>query len=172
MGKTCVLARLINREFKQNSQATVGAAFQNYFLQTATGSVQLQIWDTAGQEELENIRTLSYANTSVFLLCFSVVDKASYDNIEQVWLPELAQFVQNPTILLVGTKTDLRDDPAITKKGPVLTPQQGKAKAQQIGAIGYVECSAIKNKGVKEVFDTAIQFATSTAEGGCACLLI
>ena len=171
VGKTCLLIVYAKGQFPPEYVPTV---FDNYTAKVKLNDevINVQIWDTAGQEELENIRTLSYANTSVFLLCFSVVDKASYDNIEQVWLPELAQFVQNPTILLVGTKTDLRDDPAITKKGPVLTPQQGKAKAQQIGAIGYVECSAIKNKGVKEVFDTAIQFATSTAEGGCACLLI
>ena len=171
VGKTCLLIVYAKGTFPPEYVPTV---FDNYTAKVKLNDtvINVQIWDTAGQEELENIRTLSYANTSVFLLCYSVVDKGSFENIEQVWLPELAQFVHNPTILLVGTKTDLRDNPESLKRGPPLTYEQGVEKAKKIGAIGYVECSAIKNDGVKDVFDTAIQYATSTVEGGCTCLLV
>ena len=65
----------------------------------------LGLWDTAGQEGLffffffflfiilfkgyKNIRPLSYPGTHVFIICFSVVSKASYDNAETKWYPEV-----------------------------------------------------------------------------------
>ena len=65
----------------------------------------------------------------------------------------------------------MRDDPTANKRGRI-TPEQGKQKAESIGAVGYVECSAMKNEGVKEVFDTAIRIATTPQKEGCTCLLL
>ena len=101
-------------------------------------------------------------------MCFCVADKASFENIEEVWLPELSEYVAKPTILLVGTKTDLRE----SSETPI-SKEQGEEKARKIGAIGYVECSSIQNINVKKVFDTAIGYAalgkTLNEDGGQCC---
>ena len=168
VGKTCLLVVYAKGEFPKEYVPTV---FDNYTAKVKINESRtenVQLWDTAGQEELENIRTMSYANTSVFLLCFSVVDRSSFDNIENTWLPELRNFVKDPNILLVGTKTDLRNDPETLKKGAPISPEEGKTKADAIHAVGYVECSALRADGVKDVFDAAIEFAISPKkEQGC-----
>jgi GTPase SAR1 family protein len=64
--------------------------------------------------------------------------------------------------ILVGTKLDLRSDPETIKKlgekkqQPV-TQDRGEALAQEIGAYKYVECSALTQGGLKQVFDDAIR---------------
>ncbi len=164
--KTCLLVVYAKGEFPKEYVTTV---FDNYTAKVNVNGEQkaVQIWDTAGQEELENIRTMSYANTSVFLLCFSVVDRSSFDNIENIWLPEIKNYVKDINVLLVGTKTDLRNDPEQAKKCKIVSPKEGQDKAAKIGAVGYVECSALREDGVKDVFDAAIEFALKPDDGGC-----
>ena len=158
VGKTCLLMVYAKGEFPSEYVPTV---FENYKCKVSVGGVEhpVQMWDTAGQEELENIRTLSYANTNVYLLCYSVVDRTSYDNIPSKWISEIKTFGENehPTILLVGTKTDLREQAG----SDALSVEDGKAMAKQIGAFDYMECSAMKNKCVKDVFDAAIIYAVN-----------
>lgn len=171
VGKTCLLWSYAKKEIPPEYVPTV---FDNYVVKVDVNGeeVQLQLWDTAGQEELENIRILSYTNTDVFLVCFSVTEPNSFENVQNIWLKELRKHVQNPVYLLVGTKTDLRTDDATLQslsqagKKPI-TPEEGKKLAQEIKAIDYVECSAIKQDGVKEVFDVAMKHALKPKKSSC-----
>ena len=51
--------------------------------------VSLSLWDTAGQEEFDRLRSLSYADTHVVLVCFSVDSPTSLANVEDKWLDEI-----------------------------------------------------------------------------------
>ncbi|KAG2321199.1 hypothetical protein Bca52824_014412 [Brassica carinata] len=73
-------------------------------------TVNLGLWDTAGQEDYNRLRPLSYRGADVFLLAFSLISKASYENISKKWIPELRHYAPGVPIILVGTKLDLRDD--------------------------------------------------------------
>jgi len=119
------------------------------------------LWDTAGQEGYARIRTLSYPKTDIFLLCFSLVNPYSYENVKETWLPELRHHCPQVPIILVGTKLDLREDEKtiaeLQKTGQQpITPQQGTKLAEDIKAIKYLECSALTRKGLKNVFDNAL----------------
>ena len=121
----------------------------------------LQLWDTAGQDDYDRLRPLSYPQTDVFLLCYSIVSPASFANVTSKWQPELAHYAPGTPILLVGTKQDQRDDPQTiqTLASKALAPvtyEQGEALGKQIGA-RYLECSALTQKGLKQVFDEAIR---------------
>jgi small GTP-binding protein len=163
VGKTCLLWAYSRQEIPPDYVPTV---FDNYVvkLQVNDEDVALQLWDTAGQEDLENIRVLSYTNTQVLLVCFSLVDPASLANIQTKWLPELKKNVTNPKIILVGTKKDLRDDNATLMRlqqdgqKPVQTAE-GRANATEIKAMGYYETSAMQQDGVREVFESALKAA-------------
>jgi cell division control protein 42 len=121
----------------------------------------LGLFDTAGQEDYDRLRPLSYPQTDVFLVCFSVTSPASFENIKEKWIPEVVHHCPGVACLIVGTQCDLRDDPAIIEKlarqrqRPV-SIEQGERLARELGAIKYVECSALTQKGLKNVFDEAI----------------
>jgi small GTP-binding protein len=163
VGKTCLLWAYSKQEIPPDYVPTV---FDNYVvkLQVNNEEVTLQLWDTAGQEDLENIRVLSYTNTDVFLVCFSLVDPTSLANIQTKWLPELKKYVKEPSVILVGTKKDLRSDDATLMRlqqdgqKPVQTAE-GRAKSTEIKAVGYYETSAMQQDGVKQVFDGALTAA-------------
>jgi GTPase SAR1 family protein len=96
------------------------------------------------------------------VLCFAISVHASYENIKKKWIPEIKQNVPSAPIILVGTKADLRqDDDMINQlklrgKTPITT-EQGETLAKDIGAVKYVECSAMRNEHVKDVFNEAIR---------------
>uniref|UniRef100_A0A8C2KU66 Rho-related GTP-binding protein RhoJ n=1 Tax=Cyprinus carpio TaxID=7962 RepID=A0A8C2KU66_CYPCA len=121
----------------------------------------LGLYDTAGQEDYNQLRPLSYPNTDVFLICFSVVNPASYHNVQEEWVPELKSCMPHVPYILIGTQIDLRDDPKtlarlLQMKEKPLTYEQGLKLAREIGAQCYLECSALTQKGLKTVFDEAI----------------
>lgn len=122
------------------------------------------MWDTAGQDDYDRLRPLSYPNTDVILMCFSVDSPDSLENVQTKWTPEVRHFCPKVPIILVGNKIDLRNDPETIrelskyKQKPVRT-EDGKAMAEMIHASAYVECSAKTEEGICEVFETATKAA-------------
>lgn len=171
VGKTCLLICYTNNSFPEDYVPTV---FDNYDAHTKYGDrvVKLSLWDTAGQEEYDRLRYLSYPNTDVFLVCLSVVNRISYENVTAKWLPELKENSPKTPIILVGTKTDLRGDADYLEKlktqglGTPITFEEGVKLKTEIKASSYMECSALKHEGVKEIFQEALRVKFGTSEGG------
>ncbi|KAG6419196.1 hypothetical protein SASPL_121410 [Salvia splendens] len=112
------------------------------------------------QEDYNRLRPLSYRGADVFLLAFSLISKASYENIYKKWIPELRHYSPTMPIVLVGTKMDLREDEQFLIDHPAahpITNAQGEELKKMIGAVAYIECSAKTQQNVKAVFDTAIK---------------
>ena len=113
---------------------------------------------STGQEDYDRLRPLSYPQTDVFLVCFSVTSPASFENVKEKWFPEVRHHCPGVPCLVVGTQVDLRDDPQVIEKlqrqkqRPV-TAEHGERLARELGAVKYVECSALTQKGLKNVFD-------------------
>ena len=59
------------------------------------------------------LRPLSYPDTNVLLLCFSISSPDSLENIPERWVQEIKHFCPNVPVLLVGLKKDLRHDPEV-----------------------------------------------------------
>ncbi|KAH0622488.1 hypothetical protein JD844_024840 [Phrynosoma platyrhinos] len=123
--------------------------------------VRLQLCDTAGQDEFDKLRPLCYTNTDIFLLCFSVVSPSSFQNVSEKWVPEIRCHCPKAPIILVGTQSDLREDVKVLieldkcKEKPV-AEEAARLCAEEIKATSYIECSALTQKNLKEVFDAAI----------------
>lgn len=117
----------------------------------------LSLFDTAGQEDYDRLRPLSYPQTDVFLVCFSVTSPASFENVREKWFPEVRHHCPYIPCLLVGTQIDLRDDSSVQEKlarqkvQPV-HKEDGDRMAKELGAVKYVECSALTQYQVKDVF--------------------
>lgn len=124
--------------------------------------INLQLWDTAGQREFDKLRPLSYPDTDVFLLCFSLVDPVSLENIETMWVPEIKHHCPDAPYVLVGLKSDLRNEFAqraeelLAKNMSPITTERGREMQRKIGALGYVECSAYQQIRLKDVFEEAM----------------
>ncbi|KAG9339746.1 hypothetical protein JZ751_023414 [Albula glossodonta] len=103
---------------------------------------------SCGQEDYDRLRPLSYPQTDVFLVCFSVVSPSSFENVKEKWVPEITHHCPKTPFLLVGTQIDLRDDPstieklAKNKQKPI-TPETAEKLARDLKAVKYVECSAL-----------------------------
>lgn len=111
--------------------------------------VSLGLWDTAGQEDYDRLRPLSYPQTDVFLICFSVVSPPSYENVRSKWYPEVAHHAPNIPIVLVGTKLDLREDASTIqwlqgRRQQPVTWSQGTQLAKEIHAVQYVVSRLVK----------------------------
>ena len=162
-GKTCLLIVFSKDQFPEVYVPTV---FENYVadIEVDNKQVELALWDTAGQEDYDRLRPLSYPDTDVILMCFAIDSPDSLENIPEKWIPEVKHFCPNIPVILVGNKKDLRNDSqTIQELGkrsqkPV-TIDEGRTIAERIKAVEYIECSAKTKDGVNEVFSKATRAA-------------
>ncbi|KAH7974569.1 hypothetical protein HPB49_017008 [Dermacentor silvarum] len=150
-GKTCLLVTYCSDSFPDVYVPTV---FETYstFVECNQQRVRLSLWDTAGEEDYDRLRPLSYGQANVVLMCFTLDNPDSLSNVEYKWEPEIRHYLPK----------DVRDDyrpPLVLPRNykPPVTAAEGRAVASRIRAAAYVECSALKRIGVKEVFDAAIK---------------
>nr|CAG8518553.1 4352_t:CDS:2 [Entrophospora candida]CAG8531093.1 3680_t:CDS:2 [Entrophospora candida] len=156
-GKTSLLNVFTRGYFPQVYEPTV---FENYVydIWIDNQQIELSLWDTAGQEEFDRLRTLSYADTHVVMMCFSVDNRDSLDNIDSKWMQEILEHCEGVKIVLVALKCDLREDKQVIRnmqrygEKPV-TYEEGLTVARNIQAARYLECSAKHNRGVREAFE-------------------
>ena len=160
VGKTCLLITYSQDEFPSEYVPTV---FDNYSVMVPIDkeTFKLELFDTAGQDGYDRLRTISYPNTSIFLVCFSVALPTSFENVQEKWVPEIRHYCPSVPFLLVGTQADLREDEATLVKlaknqQRPISREAGERMAKSVKAAKYMECSALTREGVKNVFDEAI----------------
>ncbi|KAG7442091.1 uncharacterized protein BT62DRAFT_974109 [Guyanagaster necrorhizus] len=159
-GKTCLLIVYAENRFPE---AYIPTVFENYVTQVhfEGKEIELALWDTAGQEEYDRLRPLSYPESNVILIVFSIDFPTSLGNVLDKWYPEVAHFCEGTPLILVATKIDLRKDEQTKRMlgAQGQTPvsfEQGSSVAKEIGA-KYVECSAKTGTGVHDVFNVALK---------------
>lgn len=164
-GKTSLLNVFTRGYFPTVYEPTV---FENYVHDIFIDNVhvELSLWDTAGQEEFDRLRSLSYDDTHAIMLCFSVDSPDSLENVETKWVGEIAENCPGVKLVLVALKCDLREQTDADdeegqqgEKPALINYDQGLKVAEKIRALRYLECSAMKNRGVNEAFTEAARVA-------------
>jgi len=182
VGKTCMLVSYSTNSFPTEYVPTV---FNNYTKNLLINGkpVKLGLWDTAGQEDYDRLRPLSYTKADILLICFSVDNPTTLANVKTKWVPEAMQYAPDAPFIIVGTKLDLRGK-AMDNYGQkgygyqngyeFVDRASGQAIAQQVGAVAYLECSALTQEGLKQVFDVAVRTALERKQQptGCTCTLL
>jgi small GTP-binding protein len=151
VGKTCVLHSYITRTVPTDYVPTV---FDNHTVSVMSFNTpySMSLWDTAGQEDYDRLRPLSYPGTDVFLICFSIDSPESFQHVETKWIPEIKHYSSNVPCLLIGTKSDLRRNQANCIDLATIESLQ-----QRVGTSGYIECSAYTMYNIDSLFQEAIR---------------
>jgi len=157
VGKTSLLISFATDKFPIEYVPTV---FENYTAQMKINeeSILLHLWDTAGQEEYDRLRPLSYPGADIVILCFSLVQKQSFDAIKIKWFPEVRHYIPNVPHILVGTKLDLREH-FVQNPSPdhdLVTTEMGTSLSQEINALKYLEVSAKTKQNLETVFHESV----------------
>ena len=157
VGKTALLISYTTNKFPHEYIPTV---FDNYTANVMVDGkpVNLQLWDTAGQEDFDRLRPLSYPLTDIFLLCFSITTPASFENVKSKWHAEISRHAPGTPFILVGTKLDTRTDDSVleqlaAKRQAPITKARGESLCAELKGLKYVECSSLTQEGLKQVFD-------------------
>ena len=160
VGKTSVIMTWTQEVFPSLYEPTVFDTYngtKNY----KGSEIKLQIWDTAGHDDLGRLRPIAYSNTDCFIICFSVMHKNSLENACQKWVAEVKTTASLCPCILVGTKLDLREE--LERSGDearlreCVTNAEIEAAAKKYAFQGFVVCSAKEKKGLNKVFHTAFK---------------
>ncbi|XP_029300108.1 rho-related GTP-binding protein RhoF [Cottoperca gobio] len=158
-GKTSLLMVYAKGDFPEKYAPSV---FEKYVSTVSLGGkeIKLNLYDTAGQDDYDRLRPLSYQEADLILVCFDVTNPTSYENVLIKWHPEVKHFCRDTPVILIGCKTDLRKDKECARKLKAtsqdpITYTQGEETRQQMNAELYLECSAKYQENVEDIFREA-----------------
>lgn len=124
--------------------------------------IELVLIEVAGRDDYKRLRQCAYHKVDAVIVCYSIANATTFNNIKRKWMPELKEHAQNVPCILVGTKKDLRDDLEDSSHRScerMVSTEQGKELARSIGAQSFHECSALYREGTRDVFETVAKVA-------------
>ena len=166
VGKTSLLMVLNDKPFPERYVPTI---FENYTQDVEIGGepYKLHIWDTAGQDEYDRLRPLSYSGAHAILLCFALDSKQSFLNLTERWIGEVKHFCKDAKIILIGTKSDLRQ----SGNPNHVSDDEAQAFVQEQKCADFIPCSPKSGDGIDKVFPAAAKACNQKKKRG-KCLLI
>lgn len=178
VGKSSLAARIASRTFRQQYIPTV---FDNYAATVMFDEkpFHFSLFDTAGKEDYDRLRMLSYKQCDIFLVCFSAVDRDSLESVASHWVPELTHYLPGTPFILVATKADLRNDGSYNEIdiNSEVTYKEGYETANELGAVTFIEYSALTNEGFDDIIRETIETLQKCGDcrskrvGCCNCTL-
>lgn len=120
---------------------------------------KVNLIDTTGQEDYQKMRSLFYHDRDVFLVCYSIGNRASFENVREKWVPEVIQHSPETPILIVAFNTDLRSSSPTTQH--LISTAEGLTLASEVKA-GFCEVSCKNNIGVKECMEKAVKLVVDS----------
>lgn len=162
VGKTSLLMVLNDKPFPERYVPTI---FENYTQEVNIEGVpyKLHIWDTAGQDEYDRLRPLSYSGANAIFLCFSLDSKSSFSNLSEKWISEVKHYCRDAKIILIGTKLDLRQQGNPNH----VTDQEAQQFVQEQKCSSFVACSPKSGEGIDKVFPAAAKACNQKQKKPC-----
>lgn len=167
VGKTSLLMVLNGKPFPERYVPTI---FENYTQDVQIEGVpyKLHIWDTAGQDEYDRLRPLSYSGANAILLCFALDSKQSFVNLSERWLGEVDHYCKDAKFIVIGTKSDLRQ---AGNANHVTDDEANAFVSENKKCVAFIPCSPKTGDGVQGVFPAAAK-ACNQKKKKRACTLV
>ena len=148
MGKSCLLARIMDNDFQIEHKVTIGVEFGSFVCKIDQKVVKLQIWDTAGQESFRSITRIFYRGAHCVFLTYDITREETFSNVID-WLKEVKQHASSEIVIyLIGNRADLEDEREVTKERAI-------EFCKQYNIDMFFETSAKTGLNVEEVFSLA-----------------
>ena len=88
VGKSCLMKRVMDNEFKTEHQVTIGVEFGSFGIKVENKIVKMQIWDTAGQESYKSVTRIFYRGAHCVFLTYDMTRDETFINVES-WYNEI-----------------------------------------------------------------------------------
>ena len=143
-GKTSIINRIIDNPFNDTYEVSIGIDFMSKNIRFRGQNIQIQIWDSAGQEKYKGLIPSYVRNSSIVFIVYDVSNRTSFDNISN-WI-SFVRNIEKTTMILCGNKIDLTRE-VQTNEGEELAKKEG---------LLFFECSAKTNENIKKMFFSSI----------------
>lgn len=147
VGKTTIIIKAcLNKQV--SSTSTLGIEEYNYY----SNNINIQIWDTSGQEKFRSIYSNFYKKASLAILVFSFDDKESFNDLD-FWIKEVRKNSSpNCPIILVGNKLDLEHE---------IHSDEISNYIQTNNINYYIKFSAFEDEGINEMMKKAVELLSN-----------
>ena len=159
VGKTCLVNRFIRDKFNNAEANTVGAIYDTYVEHRDDLTIEVQIWDTAGQEKFRSLAPAYYRGAAAAVVVFDMSKRSTFQNLQE-WIDDFKAVAgEDSTIVVVGNKVDLKDQIQVSENEAEVWAKARNAR--------FFMTSAKTGEGVKDVFSSLVDIllAKNTDDG-------
>jgi small GTP-binding protein len=152
VGKTSLINQFVEGSFQEDYKPTLGANIvrKDVNIDTANAKVRLIMWDLAGQEKYNVIRSMYFEGVAGCILVYDLTRTTTFQSIKEKWIKDIQNYVRNQgAYILIGNKVDLKDQRVIETK-------EGQELAEYIKASDFIETSAKYGENVEMAFKNLV----------------
>ena len=149
VGKTCIIGRFTTNLFDVDSFSTEGVSYSKKEYNYKDKILQLDLWDTAGQEKYRSLGKHFYKDSFIVILVYNVILRESFENLKNIWLDDITNFGEEYKVLaIVGNKCDLYEQEQVSE-------EEARQFAKEHDAI-YATVSAKNGLNINELFNLCL----------------
>jgi small GTP-binding protein len=150
VGKTCIIKRFTEGNFDEGSVSTSGASYSQKPLKIDNKTIQIDLWDTAGQEKFRSLGRHFYKDAYIVCLVYDITSPSSFADLKEKWYTDLKSFGEKYTVLaVVGSKSDCYEKEQVSE-------DEAREYAKSIGAI-FMLTSAKTGNNIDTLFETLVR---------------
>ena len=128
VGKTCIIYRFTNNDYKEGTMTTRGADYSQKSVTIKNQTINLDLWDTAGEENYRSLGRHFYKDSLIVILVYDITNRESFEDLQTLWYHDLKRYGEKYSVLaVVGNKCDLFEEEKVTE-------EEGRKFASEKGA--------------------------------------
>ena len=149
VGKTCIIYRFTNNDFKEGTMTTRGADYSQKSVTIKNQTINLDLWDTAGQENYRSLGRHFYKDSLIVILVYDITNRESFEDLKTIWYNDLKRYGEKYSVLaVVGNKSDLYENEVVNDK-------EGEKFAEEKNA-EFMLVSAKTGNNVNNLFNVLV----------------